>query len=270
SGGLLLVVFKDNTNQWITGFYNASDLSEIAYISLGHNELDLSGAVMGTGKLYLSFSGPYADTSYMTIINIPNHSVDANYALVGDADWGPMALGPGAIYHISDSTGRLYRMNISNGEVTETQSGITPGIVGGMAYVPGYGILATDFSGGTLYRLDDDGTFRNSWGIDQYPRIIAWDGYRFLVTSKPGVCPVSPSTGKLPSIIISGASTIAVSPDTELILVGCDDGVTSISVDGLEVLGSALTPFAINLIAPTGHATAFASAQGSNKIYLLK
>ncbi len=270
SGGLLLVLFKDNANQWITGFYDASDFSEIAYLSLGHNNLDFSDAAMGTGKLYMSFSGPYADTCYIVVVDIPGHSVDREFALVSGTDWGPMAIGPGAIYHLADSTGRLYRMSLSTGEVTETQSGIRPTTVGGIAYVSGYKILATDFHGGTLYQLDEDGTLLNSWGVDQSPGKIAWDGYRFLLTSKPGLCPVSPNTGKLPNIILPGTGAIAISPDGELILTGYEEGVASVSVDGLELLGSALAPFAINLLAPSGHAAAFATAQGKSKIYLLK
>ncbi len=270
SGGLLLVLFRDNANQWIVGFYDASDLSEIAYLSLGHQNLNFSDAATGTGKLYISFSSPHADTSYIVAVDIPGHSVDREFVLVGGADWGPMALGHGAMYHLADSTGRLYRMDLSTGEVTETQSGLTPTTVGGMAYVQGYDILATDLYGGALYRLDENGTLISSWNVDRAPRKIAWDGYRFLLTSGPGVCPVSPNTGKLPSIILSGTGAIAVSPDTELILVGYADGVASVSVEGLELLGSALTPFAINLVAPAGHAAAFATAQGNSKIYLLK
>lgn len=270
SGGLLLVLFRDNANQWIVGFYDASDLSEIAYLSLGHQNLYFSDAATGTGKLYMSFSGLNADTSYIVAVDIPGHSVDREFVLAGRADWGPMALGPGAMYHLADSTGRLYRMNLSTGEVTETQSGVTPTTVGGMIYLNGYDILATDLHGGTLYRLNEDGTLLNSWNVDQAPRKIAWDGYRVLLTSKPGVCPVSPNTGKLPSIILSGTGAISLSPDTELILVGYNEGVASVSVDDLELLGSALTPFAINLVAPAGHAAAFATAQGESKIYLLK
>lgn len=270
SGGLLMVLFMDSLNQWRIGFYDASDLSEIAVLSPGHDNLDFSDAIMGTGRLYMSFAGTSSDTCYMVTVDIPGHLIAGEFPLTGGADWGPMAMGPGAIYHLEDTTGRLYRMDASTGEVTETQSGIKPTTVGGMLYVHGYDIFATNAAGNTLYRLDENGTLLTSWNVDQSPSEIAWDGYRILLTAGPGMCPVSPNTGKLPTVILANAKAITVSADTELILVGYQDGVASVSVDGLELLGNALTPFPINLLAPAGHAMAFASARGKSRIYLLE
>jgi len=269
SGGLLMVLFMDSLNQWKIGFYDASDFSEIAMLSPGHDNLGFSDAVMGNGRLYMSFAGA-SDTCYMVMVDITGHSLSGEFPLAGGADWGPIAMGPSAIYHLADSSGTLYRMDPSTGDITETQSGITPTTVGGMLYVQGYDLFATDFAGNTLYRVDEDGTLLTSWNVDQYPGEIAWDGYRVLLTTGPGMCPVSPNTGKLPTVILANARAITVSPDTELILVGYHDGVASVSVDGLELLGSALTPFAIDLVAPAGHAMAFASARGQSRVYLLE
>jgi hypothetical protein len=270
SGGLLIVLFRDSLNQWKIGFYNTTDLSEIAMLAPGHNNLEFSDAVMGTGRFYISFAAASSDTCYMVMVDIPSHSLAGEFPLAGGADWGPMAMGPGAIYHLEDSTGKLYRMDILTGEVTETQSSLKPKGVGGMLYVQGYGLFATDRAGNVLYRIDEDGTLLNSWGVDRDPGKIAWDGYRVLLTSTPGICPVSPNTGKLPSVILANVGAITVSPDTELILAGYRDGVASVSVDNLEVLGTAPTPFPIDLVAAAGHAKAFATARGKSRIYLLE
>ena len=270
SGGLLIVLFRDSLNQWKIGFYDASDLSVIALISPGHDNLEFSDAVMAPGRLYMSFAGPTSDTCYMVMVDIPAHSLAGEFALPGRADWGPMAMGPAAIYHLEDSTGRLYKMDILTGDVTETQSSVKPTAVGGMLYLQGYYLFATDLAGNTLYRMDEDGTVLARWGVDQFPGKIAWDGYRVLLTAKPGLCPVSPNTGKLPTVILANVGAIAISPDTELILAGYQDGVASVSVDGLEMLGTARTPFPVNLVAAAGHAKAFATARGKSKIYLLE
>ncbi|MEO0181413.1 MAG: hypothetical protein ABIM74_08215 [candidate division WOR-3 bacterium] len=268
SGGVLYVLFKDTLGSWRVGFYNNLDLSELANLAPGNDGLGFSSSAVGIGKLYVSFAGAYSDSAHIVVINLTGYSVDTE--LLAPGAWGPMAMGSGKLYYLSDSNGILYCLDPSTGAVTESQSQITPLVVGDIIYVTGYGFFVTDQHGNTLYLIDELGILLDSWGVDNSPQKIAWDGYRALLTAGPGLCPVSLSVGKLPTLIFPDAKAVAVSPDTQIILVGYRDGVASVSVNELEDLGTAPTPFSINLLAPAGPARAFASAWGKSKVYLLE
>jgi len=99
---------------------------------------------------------------------------------------------------------------------------------------------------------------------------MAWDGKRVFLSTKKGLSMVSVDMGTLSPIILPGAGGVAPSEDSLLIFAAYQDGVASLSTSTLELLGTARTPVAVNMVASGGEKRALSAHRGEAVIYVLE